>query len=201
MRAQRPNTDGVCPGGQKACGAGSPSNLICVLDNDPCPVNQMKVIQQTEPTPEGWGEVNFPREGWKLIWSSESTELPTVQFRLTEGKVCADKEEYDKSANKKFYKLLNSGGWNGCETLIGGEQFDTRYEYLSSINEWQLYELNGVNQATRNLPYYDEDKSRDYNWNWYSNSMFPWSLSCENEGITREDFYDNISSSIKVADG
>ena len=73
------------------------------------------------------------RDGTVISFSNTGTELPISRLRLSEGSICADKREFDKSAGRELYKLVDTSEYGGCYTEIGGQTTDSRYTNVGSV--------------------------------------------------------------------
>ena len=204
MTAPRPDSQGKCPKAHKICGLGkdpsaepSYSRAMCVPQNDPCPINDVKVINNADPVPEGYSYVQLANNR-RIIYTNTSEGLPVIEFKLTEGKPCIDNEELDITPGRYIYTLLNKNNYNGCKTRIGNWTHDSRYQKIGSTNEETLFENNGVMHAVQNLPDYKGWQfSRNYNYNLYSRTYIDWELNCDKTpGMSRADIqvkYNNIA--------
>ena len=74
---------------------------------------------------------------------SSSYNLPLINFKLTEGMPCMDKQEKGLSPNRRNNPLLK--GQKGCYTTIGSSiRYDIRYTFVDKILEADLYKDNNL---------------------------------------------------------
>ena len=105
-----------------------------------------------------------------LFASRNSTHLPVVQFKLTEGGPCIEEHEYDTTNSKHFYKLLNKKpkGWK--TKLEDGTLYDERFRYVDSISESDLLTQNNIFQELSLKPM-NGNQTLSY---FYTFSLYSW---------------------------
>ncbi|CAI2364706.1 unnamed protein product [Moneuplotes crassus] len=133
-----------CPNGYKICGSGDPSHIICVNQGEQCPINDVKILMNGETPEPGYQTITLDHTlDIKLAFTSDSSGLPVVRFRLTEGQVCADPDIYMMSEGRYPYELLRNEDYHQCDKEVADGYFDTRYENIGSVNEERLLKDNG----------------------------------------------------------
>ena len=134
-----------------------------------------------------------------LVFSrSNPDSLPISDFRLTEGSVCADKQQYARSEGKPVYSLeVVEKGVDECTQRVGKFVNDERYIKAASFEEKEFYEWNQVDLKIKNLPdYYPEDS--EYVWNLYYTPYFKWNPDCE-KTTNRTSLNQDIQNLVKVS--
>lgn len=146
-----------------------------------CPINDISISDQTTATPNEYEHINIDNN-LKIIYTRNSTTLPVVRMKLTEGEVCANPSQYEKSSGRYLYKLLRDDEYYTCSSEIGGSYHDPRYKKISSVREDRLFEDNGVMPVIKHLPRYPVSDSQLYSWNLYVGGYFYWNPECDNFG-------------------
>lgn len=171
-KAERPSKKFAeigCQNGYRLCGTGKYDTQTCIPTNQQCPINDIKLLNLTVANPEGYSSVNIGND-MKIAFTSTAASLPIVRLKLTEGKVCANPSEYEKSNGRHLYVLLR-GGYGSCSSEIGDEKHDPRYTEIGSIREDRLFDDNGVTRVTARLPKYPDEDARRYFWNLYTGNL------------------------------
>lgn len=162
-----------CQPGYKHCGSGDENTVLCIHNDQKCPINHVEINNAT----------NLPKPGYETIplgdsvflsYTSKHEGLPIVRFKLTEGMVCADSEEQTTSENRTLYGLLKNVHSSECRSKIGNSYYDTSYERVGSIKEETLYKDNGVMEVVEKLPHYPLNDSAKYDWNLYAQPYHYW---------------------------
>ena len=133
-----------------------------------------------------------------LVYSDNSTDLPIVEFKLTEGKVCANPSEVERSKGRYNYKLLHDPTVSKCSESVGEYSYNPRFKKISTIREDRLYEDNGVDRVIDNLPNYPIKDSEKYNWNLYYTTYNHWSAECDKYGYDKAHLLKFIDTTDKV---
>ena len=125
---------------------------------------------------------------------------------MTEGKVCADPTEYEKSEGRELYELIRTSEYYSCSTEIADSYYDPRYDEIGSVREDRLFEDNEVINVIKNLPNYPIQDSLKYHWNLYSNNYFEWKSECNSkDGVDRDsllrkvDDFNNVHTVLAIA--
>ncbi|CAI2367669.1 unnamed protein product [Moneuplotes crassus] len=190
--------DGQCPEGYKLSHPGDKNKALCVKNDQQIPINDIKVLDRNSPTPEGFTELLLG-DNFRIAYTTQSNNLPMVQFRLTEEGVCADKREYSKSRGRDLYILIDSSSYDYCSTKLGDVYTDSRFEKVGEILEKRLFDENGVTANIQKLPYYPLSDSNKYVWNLFQNSFYSWDLNCElQSGYSRELMVDLMNDALTV---
>ena len=118
----RPLKDGTCKQeGDRICGDvnGDRSIQSCIPKDKPCPVTDIKIEENDSEYLKDDTYEKYKLGNKKvLLVSRSSNNLPVVEFKLTEGAPCIEKNEYDFTKNRTFYKLLDRSYYKGCTTSL-----------------------------------------------------------------------------------
>ena len=134
-----------------------------------------------------------------MAFTTKYKSMPVVRFKLTEGQICADPEQYMASDGRKLYPLLNTGSYGACSTMVASSYYDDRYDFVGSVNEVRLFEDNGVMNVIQNLPEYPIHDSYRYDWSLYSNEYNYWNPKCESDDdLDREAMLELLADSLSV---
>lgn len=172
--------------------------MTCVRQGQPCPINDVFITDQKYTLSEGYNSAPLDN-GLKIVFTSNGTELPIVRLRLTEEEVCSNPSEHALSKGRSLYKLLRTGGYNGCNSWIAGSYSDPRYTKIGTVREDRLYEDNGVSYVVRNLPMYPASDSQLYYWNLFTGNYFYWNQECDNYGLmSREYVFEQVDNAIQI---
>lgn len=186
------------PSGYRVWGNGKADYMTWMKPNFPWPINDI-YITSSNSIPFGYSYQPLD-DGQVLVFSSNSTTLPTVRFKLTEGDVCANPSEIERSEGRVNYKLLNDYTQSKCSTKIGDTYTNPRFMLIGNVREDRLFEDNGVMNVIKNLPDYPVSDSSVYFWNLYTNNYNFWDLNCEKYGYTKDRMISVITLSGKVSD-
>jgi hypothetical protein len=123
-----------------------------------------------------------------MAFTTESTTLPIIRLRLTEGKVCADPSEYMATPNRSLYRLLNTDHYGTCKNSVANSTFDPRYSGIASISEDILFKDNDLLYTLESLPDYPMQDMSNYTWNLFVDTYNYWNPSCgqKSQIITNE---------------
>lgn len=95
----------TCSPNEKLCGISLDSSF-CIPQASTCPINSLRFIRVDEEPLEGEERIEMFDSYHSLVFSrSNPDSLPISDFRLTEGSVCADKQQYARSEGKPVYSL------------------------------------------------------------------------------------------------
>lgn len=186
-----------CQDEYKLCGTGDIDHAYCVPEGADCPINDIYITNPGDTPKAGYNSSPLDL-GMQVAYTSNSTHLPTVRLRLTEGKVCANPARYEKSDKRKLYKLLNTTNYGSCGDKIAGYGYDNDYDQIGSVSEDRLFEDNGVAPVISNLKGYPVQDSFQYNWYLYTNAYNFWSSDCEGGKPSRQSIISTIDESTHV---
>ncbi|CAI2364556.1 unnamed protein product [Moneuplotes crassus] len=189
-----------CPFGHKPCGTGDINQIICVREQERCPINDVQILMNGQAPKPGYEVVPIDSSsGVMLAFTTNYTGLPVIRFKLTEGQVCANPDTDMITEGRIPYKLLNTNNYHSCNQKVSDSYYDTRYDLIGSINEERLLKDNGLYLMLSNLPQYPIEDSSKYTWNLYSNEYNYWNVDCENhKDIDRESMLSLLDDSSNV---
>ena len=150
----------TCQNGFKQCGyLDSLNNIVCLLKDDECPINFIKVSTSenvpSECTSYNCKTINLD-DGSILYYSNEViTGYVVSKFKVSDSNICLNVEEYD--SNNVRYQL-DYYSYYGCKTKYDNKKYDDRYKLLDSGNKYDFYDENGVIGRViqlREYPLYD----------------------------------------------
>ena len=117
--------------------------------------------------------------------------MPVVEFKLTEGAPCIDREEYDDPEKSLFDKLLKENHNKGCHTILNGDViYDERYRFITSEENFKI-----ITHKPNSWP---ESWGIASTMNLYQRSYINWHLECYTNHLSPEEIYFNIGAIEKV---
>ena len=182
-------------------GSGEADNQIWVPDGEKCPINDVYIVGPGDSYNQNYTTFDLD-DGYKIAFTTKGTGLPIIRFRLTEGKVCANPALYEKDRNRSLYMLINTERYGTWSPKVADSRHDNRYNLIGSIDEYKLFEDNGVNiKVAKRLPEYPIYDGMNIAWNLYSNSYNDWSLDCESQSkMSRSQMVSIIKDALNVTD-
>ncbi|KAL4464175.1 hypothetical protein ABPG72_008577 [Tetrahymena utriculariae] len=126
----------TCPSGKKRCGGQSIESMLCLPEDQQCPLNDM-VVAITNPDPLIYNEQIIFNSTHTLFFTRQSNKLPLNLSKVTSGEgPCYDvKQENTYQGREDFftYKVRRTP----CEV-------DPRWSRVAEVGEYTLYKSNGV---------------------------------------------------------
>ena len=136
-----------CSEGYKKCGKlDDMDNYLCLPIDEPCPVNDIKVLDQKD---DNLTDYTFYQIGDKyLYFTNTSTENPLItKLKTFEGKLCHGKGYYHTDYPQ--FILDNNFEKYGCRYEIQDTLYDESIEKLDIITKDELYKDNGIHMFSR----------------------------------------------------
>ena len=135
-------------------------------------LNRMSLPKETEQIALGEERI--------LLLHREGVGLPIVEFRMTEGHVCMNKDEVDETPHRYRYALSKKDTSTGpCKREMDGSRVDHRFKRIGSVSEATLFRDNNVAALMKGMPRYEDHWSEDYSYNLYTHAYYDWDLFCE----------------------
>ena len=146
-------TAGACPGGYTKCGT-----LFCTPTGESCPISDVKILKNTDPTPSGYTERPLTFDN-KLVFISESTsDKQFAQFSYSTGAPCLDSTETAARTQHGLH-FLEWETHKGCLNY-GHDAESTQLD--SSVTEDDFYLFNYVSEKAAKIPLYSDATSGSY---------------------------------------
>lgn len=131
-----------CQAGYKQCGVlDSEENILCLPNNNDCPINDIQILES--PPVSSFNYHTIPlTEKKSIYYTTEAIDKPIiVSFKLSDGRVCLDLEEYN---SQQTHPKLDYYKYYGCRNSYDGITYDDRYEELDAMNKYKLLDDNGI---------------------------------------------------------
>lgn len=188
----------TCEDGYKQCGLIDTSgNLLCLKENEVCPVNKILVLPDNEEEPKDYTYQKIRlRQGVNLYFTNEATDEPVlVDARLSQGKICIDPTEYEKP---RAY-VLERRQESQCKDWLGnGIIYDPRYVQIDSYSRYNLFDENGILPLIHSLPEYPTELLKG-NYNIYVRPYLAWNHQCLSDRFYNPDIIREINSNLTTA--
>ena len=183
-----------CPEGLKNCGyIDTIKNKLCLEKDSECPISYIKIKDINSPPPDNITHLKvIENEKIKFYYSNnpydDTHEVPYIQnaFKIADSKICALPNLYYSNLDLFLLDAFKKGLSSDC-VLKGYSPNITidennRYHKLNSINQYDLYNENGIiDIITRNnLNDYgfNVEKYKENTVNLYINSHFGFNKTC-----------------------
>mmetsp|Transcript_34485 Transcript_34485/g.60586 ORF Transcript_34485/g.60586 Transcript_34485/m.60586 type:complete len:405 (-) Transcript_34485:3833-5047(-) len=157
--APTPNSDGTCDTEEDIYGndvefiqCGKDNAAFCAEKELGCPINQVLLQSSQSPRPSEFNYSVYFGDDLVLYYQKadeESTVLPIIDVKISEGLACYDKPHDQYSANRTYYPLLES-------TPSKCDYVDDRYTVLDNITFDRYLSENDYQNITE-LPALDLD--------------------------------------------
>ena len=179
-----------CKEGYKKCGIlDSMNNIVCMPNNDMCPINYIKVTDSQEPPSECINCKTIQLDLNYLHYGNENTNNSIVtNFKTSDdrSKVCLDQGEYN--SKMKRYTLDNIDHY-GCENEFNNILYDERYTYLDTIPKVTVFEDNGILMKVERLPKFPVESIREQQTSLFTRSFQGFDKQClKKTGINLEQY-------------
>ena len=183
-----------CPEGLKNCGyIDTVKNKLCLKKDSECPISYIKIKDVNSTPPDNITNLKeIKNEKIKFYYSNDpyanTSEVPYIQnaFKIAESTICALPNLYYSNLDLFILDAFKKGLSSDC-VLKGYSPNITidennRYHKLNSINQYDLYNENGIiDIITRNnLNDYgfNVEKYKENTVNLYINSHFGFNKTC-----------------------
>lgn len=169
----------TCKIGFKKCGyLDTLKQILCLPENEECPINFIKVSTSGPPVEcmekeckkislKGKGDIYFSN---KIV-----TGYVVSQFKVSDSNVCLNVDEYD--SNNVRYEL-DYYSYYGCKTKYSSKIYDDRYILLDSENKYKFYQENGIISKVSELNEYPLDDIKASTINLYHKTFSGFDLQC-----------------------
>ena len=165
-----------CQTGYKQCGIlDSEENILCLPNNEECPINDI-LIQDSPPV----SSLNYHSiqltDNKAIYYTTEAIDKPIiVSFKLSDGRVCIDFEEYN---SQQTHPKLDYYEYYGCRKSYDGITYDDRYEGLDAMNKYKLLYDNGVIEKIKDKVKYPYDKIQKELVGLYKRTFIGYNADC-----------------------
>ena len=166
------------PSNYKIWGTGRLDTMTWVKNDDKWPINGIYIVNEADSYSQDYTALDLDN-GLKLIYTTQGTQLPIVDLRLTEGRVWANPSFYEKSQNRTLHILINTEKYDTWDTKVSNYTYDPEYTMIGSIQEDRLFRDNGIDKVVAELPNYDVESGKAYSWNLYYKSYDYWNINSE----------------------
>ena len=182
-----------CPEGTKNCGyIDTIKNKLCLKNDSECPVSYIQIRDINSPPPPGITNLKvISSDKIKFYYSNNpyanSSEIPYIQnaFRIADTEICAVPCLYHSNIDLYTLDALKKDFSTNCilNDYSQNVTIDTlRYHELSSVNQYELYEENGIIDLikSRNLTNYGFNigKYKENTLKLYVRSHFGFNKTC-----------------------
>ena len=144
-----------CPEDFKNCGyIDTLDNKLCLKNDSQCPISYIKIKDVNSPPPEGITHLqSLETEIIKFYFSNDpyedTNEIPFIQnsFKIADSKICALRNLYRSNINLFILEALQNKLSSNCLLADYSQNIteDTiRYHELNTINQYELYNENGI---------------------------------------------------------
>ncbi len=169
-----------CQKGYKKCGIlDSMNNIMCLKEDQTCPINLLFVTDMAS-LPTKYSNYTFKRvffeDGKILHFTNQAVDQYIVTgFRLSDSQVCINSDEYNSPYSSY---VLDYYQYYGCKTKFSNIQYNTNYNKLDTIVQYNLYDKNHILTKLMQLPEYNienlnQQKTNLYMKNYQKNSLTP----------------------------
>ena len=188
------------PPNYKIWGTGRLDTMTWVKNNEKWPINGIYIVNDTDSNSQDYTALDLD-DGLKLIYTTQGTQLPIVDLRLTEGRVWANPSLYEKSQNRALHILINTEKYDAWDAKVANYTYDPEYTMIGSIQEDRLFRDNGIDRVVAELPNYDVESGKAYTWNLYYKSYDYWNINSEfGNQISWTSMISNIKKSSTITD-
>lgn len=170
-----------CPSGKKKCGIfDSESNILCLDENEKCPVNYIEIKKKTQKPSLDNDDIKKVELGNDNILYYSNTETDNkiyVQIIANTHEVCF--EPNDGQLGQNFYQLNLLKGESQCKIKYKNQKslYDNRFSKIDKESSLDFFIdndlLNNLNKLS-NYPYPKEDSEISL----YGTNFFGWNQKC-----------------------
>lgn len=145
-----------CQTGYKQCGIlDSEDNILCLPNDKECPINDLHILESPPSSPYTYHTIQLTDNKY-IYYTTEAIDKPIiVSFKLSDGRVCLDLEEYN---SKQTHPKLDYYKYYGCKKSYNGITYDDRYVALDAMNKYKMLDDNGIIDKIKDKVYYPYDK-------------------------------------------
>ena len=158
-----------CQKGYKKCGIlDSMNNIMCLKEDQTCPINLLFVTDMAS-LPTKYSNYTFKRvffeDGKILHFTNQAVDQYIVtDFRLSDSQVCINSDEYNSPYSNY---ILDFYQYYGCKTNYSNIQYNTNYNKLDTIVQYNLYDKNHILTKLMQLPEYNIENLNKQKTNLY----------------------------------
>lgn len=205
-----------CPEGTKNCGyIDTINNKLCLKNNSDCPINYIHIRDINSPPPTDITNLkNITGERIRFYYSNNpyagTSTIPHIQnsFKIADDQICALPNLYHSNIDLFILDAYKKELVSDCVLKDYSQKYtvDTiRYSELNSINQYELYEENGIIEKIKShnlIDYgFEVDKYRDNTLKLYVRTNFGFNKTCLKERKTNfniQELTDILSTSDKM---
>ena len=191
-----------CPTGSKKCGIlDTLDNVLCLPENDECPINFLKVVEENGSMPDEcrtYGCNSFKQSDRSTIYYSNkvTNNYIVASFKLSDEKVCLDFDEYN-SRDEPY--VLDYHEYYGCQNEYNGLKYDERYNLLDQYKKSEVYDENDILMKVESLADYPLANLRQSRVGLYQRTFFGFDKQCLNKLGIDQNSFDNYKKNTKTS--